>query len=160
MANPTTVTVTVVDNDNDEATFSFYLASTINTIASIEAAAQSIIEDAQALITGTITRVQIAFPLDISGWTLAAAAGQAQDRAVGGRFIYGSLATPNAKKELNLPTFDIESFVISPGKNIDTANATVQALMASIQGTTYTNSTDVELDTLLSAVETYGGKSR
>lgn len=160
MANPTLVSVTVKDNDNENTTFEFYLGSVINTLASIEAAAQSIIEDAQALMTGDVVGVAVTVPLDISGWTLVPAAGTSKDKRVGGRFIHTSLATPNAKKELNLPTFQVDTFVSSPGNLIDTSNAAVIALLASILGTTYASNQDVELNTLITAYETYGGKKK
>jgi hypothetical protein len=159
MANPTTVSVRVKDNDDEYSTFEFNLGSSINTLASIEAASQQIIEDAQALMTGDVVAVQVTVPLDLTGWTLAPASGAAKDRLVGGRFIHTSLATPNAKKELNLPTFQVDTFVAS-GNLIDTSNAAVAALLASILGTTYTSNQDVELNTLVTAYETYGGKKR
>lgn len=158
MADPTTVTVKVKDNDNKTASFSFYLGSSIDTLASIEAAAEALVADMAALMTGDVVEVSFSKAFDTSGWTLTPAAGQAQNRMVGGRFVHTSLSSPNARKELNLPTFDIETYVSQPGKDINTAHADVVALLASIQGTTYTNITDVELDTLAKAVETYGGK--
>lgn len=160
MANPTKITFTVQDNDSETSQGGFYLGSTIDTLASIGTAAQSVMEAIAPLMTGTITEVKFSKALDTAAWTLTPAVGAATDRLVGGRFIHQSSVTPNAKKSLNLPTFDVATFVSAGSKNIDTSNPTVAAALAAIIGTTYTNSSDVELDTLVSATETYGNKSR
>lgn len=160
MANPTQVTVKVFDNDNLPAFFDFYLGSSVNTLAAINTAAQALIEDIAPLITGDIMQVTITKTLDITGWTLTPSSGQAQDRLVGGRFLHTSLATPNAKKELTLPTFDVEAFTVSGTNLIDITNVTVAAFLAQVVSQVYSSNQDVELNTLLKYYETYGGKSR
>lgn len=160
MANPTQVTVKVFDNDNLPAFFDFYLGSSVNTLAAINTAAQALIEDIAPLITGDIMQVTITKTLDITGWTLTPSSGQAQDRLVGGRFLHTSLATPNAKKELTLPTFDVEAFTVSGTNLIDITNVTVAAFLAEVVSQVYSSNQDVELNTLLKYYETYGGKSR
>jgi hypothetical protein len=146
--------------DNDEATFSFNLGSAIDTLASIETAAQSVLEDAAKLMTGDITKVAVTIPLDISGWTLVPAVGAPTDRLVGGRAVFGTTSNPNVKVEINLPTFDTETFVPTPGNEVNQAAQAVIDFYAACQGTTLTNSSDIEVSLLRSFKETFGGKSR
>lgn len=161
MATPTKVTVTVRDNvDENDATFSFYLGSAINTIASIEAAAQAILEEASVLMTGTITKVQFTYGIDISGWTLAEAPGADTDRLIGGRITMSAITNPNAKARITLPTFDIATYVPSPGNDVDQSQGDVAEFIGDLQGTILVNSSDVEVGVVDSFKEVIGGKSR
>lgn len=159
MANPTQVTVKVFDDDNKPAYFDFYLGSSVNTLAAINTAAQAIVEDAAPLMTGDIMQVTITKTLDITGWTLTPATGTTKNRMVGGRFMHTSLATPNAKKELTLPTFQVDQFCVAGTHLIDIADATVSAFLATIVAQVYSSNQDVELNTLWKYYETYGGKA-
>ena len=155
MAKPTTVTVTIEDNDGDTCTMSFNLGSTIDTLASIESAAQSVVEDLQAMITGTVTEVKFSKPFDLSGWTLAASGGTAQDKLVGGRFIF--VTADGIPATINAPTLDLAK-VIASSKNIDQTDADVTAFIAAVLGTTAATNQDKELTAISKAYETYGGR--
>lgn len=159
MANPTAVTVKVFDDDNKPGYFDFYIGSSVNTLAAINTAAQAIIEDAAPLMTGDIMQVTITKTLDITGWTLTPATGTTKNRMVGGRFMHTSLATPNAKKEMTLPTFQVDDFCIPGSHLIDITNATVSAFLATLVAQVYASNQDVELNTLWKFYETYGGKA-
>jgi len=156
MAKPTRVTATIreASGDLEVTTMSFYLGSSINTISSIELAAKSVLEALQACITGDVIAVSFSFPIDITGWTLAAAAGADTDRLVGGRIIMASADPYYA--QINLPTFDLDK--LGTGKDIDMSDADLVTLEAAMQGTTLTTSQDNEVNTVASAYRTYGGK--
>lgn len=162
MGIPTRVTVTVKDNvDEDDATFSFLISSTINTLAGIEGAAQVVIEEAATLITGTITKVAFVVGVDISGWTLAEAPGADTDRLIAGRITLSAVANPNSKAIISLPTFDIATYVPVPGNDVDQAQADVAAFIADLfAGGSVTNASDIDMDFVDSFKETHGGKSR
>lgn len=161
MATPTRIVVTVKDNvDENESLFSFFLGSSIATIASIEAAAQAVLEEAAVLMTGTITKVAFTYGIDISGWTLVEAPGADTDRLIAGRIALSANSNPNSKSVISLPTFDIATYVPVPGNDVDQAHADVSAFIGDLFGTTLTNSSDVELDVVDSFKETHGGKSR
>ena len=162
MPVPTRVTVTVKDNiDENDATFSFYIKSTINTLAGIEGAAQVVIEEVATLITGTITKVVYAIGQDISGWTLTEAPGADTDRLIGGRISVSAVANPNSRAVITLPTFDIATYVPVPGNDVDQAQADVAAFIADLfAGGSNSNSSDVTMDFVDSFKETHGGKSR
>jgi hypothetical protein len=159
MANPTRVNMTMFDDDQDSVQWGFWLPSSLNTIVGIEAAAQGVIEAAVPLMTGIPGQVQITYTLDTSGWTLTPSVAADQDRLVGARFIYRSSVTPNAKTEVNLPTFDKTTFTSPPGNEVDLTNASVIALLAEFVTNISTNQ-DHDVSVLVSAKETYGGKSR
>lgn len=162
MAIPTRVTVTVKDNvDENEATFSFFIASSINTLAGIEGAAQAVIEEAATLMTGTVTKVTFVVGLDISGWTLAEAPGADTDRLIAGRIAISAVANPNSRAIISLPTFDIATYVPVPGNDVDQAQADVAAFIADLfAGGSVANSSDIDMDFVDSFKETHGGKSR
>lgn len=162
MAVPTRVTVTVKDNvDLNDITFSFFIASSINTLAGIEGAAQAVIEEASVLMTGTVTKVQFTVGVDISGWTLTEAPGADVDRLIGGRFSVSAVANPNSRAIITLPTFDIATYVPAPGNDIDQAQADVAAFIADLFAAgTVANSSDIDMDFVDSAKEVHGGKSR
>ncbi len=162
MAVPTRVNVTVKDNvDENDSTFSFFIASSINTLAGIEGAAQAVIEEASVLMTGTVSKVQYTIGADISGWTLAEAPGADTDRLIGGRFSISAVANPNSRAIITLPTFDIATYVPVPGNDIDQAQVDVAAFIADLFAAgTVANSSDIDMDFVDSAKEVHGGKSR
>ncbi len=159
---PTRVTVTVKDNvDENDATFSFFISSAINTLAGIQGAAQAVVEEVQTLITGTISKVSFLIGADISGYTLVEAPGADTDRLIGGRFSISAVANPNSRAIIPLPTFDIATYVPAPGNDIDQAQADVAAFIADLFAAgSVTNSSDIDMDFVDSAKETHGGKSR
>lgn len=162
MAVPTRVTVTVKDNvDENDATFSFFIRSTINTLAGIEGAAQVVIEEAATLMTGTITKVVYNVGQDISGWTLVEGPGADTDRLIGGRISVSAVANPLSKAIITLPTFDIATYVPVPGNDVDQAQADVAAFIADLfAGGSLSSSSDLDMDFVDSFKETHGGKSR
>ncbi len=159
---PTRVTVTVKDNiDENDATFSFFISSSINTLAGIQGAAQAVVEEVQTLITGTISKVQFLIGADISGYTLVEAPGADVDRLIGGRFSISAVANPNSRAIITLPTFDIATYVPVPGNDIDQAHVDVAAFIADLFAAgSVVNSSDIDMDFVDSAKETHGGKSR
>jgi hypothetical protein len=155
MAKPTTVSVKILDSDGEYCSSSFNLGSSIDTLASIEAAAKAVVEDLQACITGQVTEVKFSKPLDISTWTLAPSDGDDTDKLVGGRFIF--ITDDAIPSTFNLPTFDLAK-VVASSKNIDQTDADVTAFLAACLGTTLTTNQDKELTSLSKAYETYGGR--
>ena len=162
MATPTRVVVTVLDNvDQNKSTFSFFISSTINTLAGIQGAAQAVIEEAQTLMTGTVSKVQATIGLDISGYTLVEAPGGDTDRLIAGRIAISAVSNPNSKAVISLPTFDIVTYVPVPGNDVDQAQADVAAFIADLFASgSVSNSSDIDMDFVDSFKETHGGKSR
>ena len=162
MAVPTRVVVTVKDNvDQNNASFQFFISSSINTLAGIQGAAQAVIEEIATLITGTISKVAFTIGADISGYTLVEAPGADVDRLIGGRFSISAVANPNSRAIITLPTFDIATYVPAPGNDIDQAQIDVAAFIADLFAAgSVVNSSDIDMDFVDSAKEVHGGKSR
>ena len=162
MAIPTRVTVTVKDNiDENEATFSFLISSTINTLAGINGAAQAILEEASVLMTGTIVKVTFVVGVDISAWVLLEAPGADTDRLIAGRISLSAQANPNSRAVISLPTFDIATYVPVPGNDINQGQIDVAAFIADLFAAgSVANASDINMDVVDSFKETHGGKSR
>lgn len=156
MAKPTRITATIreASDDLETSTMSFYLGSSIATIASIEAAAKQVLEALQECITGDIIQVQISFPIDVSGWTLSPAIGTDTDKLVGARLVMASADPFYA--QINLPTFDLAK--LGSGKDVDQGDTEITAFLAALVGTTLTTSQDVEVNTVSAFYRTFGGK--
>lgn len=156
MARPTQVTVTVRDLDGDTAQWGFFVGSGQATLAAILAQVEPVVEAAALLMTGVIEQVQLTIPVNISGYTLTPSAGQDQDRRVGGRFVFKT--ADNDKAQINLPSFDIETYVPTPGSLIDTTDANVSNFIVAVGTSAIATNQDKDLTALATAYETYGGK--
>lgn len=157
MAKPTRVLVTIQENggDGEKSKASFYLSSSLATLALIEASIEGVVETMQSLITGDIVEVTYSKPVDISGYTLVPAIGDDQDRLVGGRFLPQSDDPFHA--QINLPTFDL-SFLDGASKNIDLTDATVILFTDALTGQSLTTSQDADLTSVPTAYRTFGSK--
>jgi hypothetical protein len=152
MANYT-VKVSVQDSDGESSSFSFYLDDTVTDPA---VTAQAIIEDADVLMNGFITGVGITQDVSLAGWTIKTAQAAANDRLVGGRFIW---RTPEGyRTSFTLPTFDNATYVPAGSENIDQANADVTAFLATFLGQQTNTSQGIEVTAIEAAYEVHGGK--
>lgn len=152
MANRT-VSVQVRDSDGEVSSFSFYLDSTVTTPLT---PITSILEAIDPLIDGVIISASMAESIDLTGMTLKSAESAANDRLIGGRFIF---RTPEGyRTSLTLPTFDKATYVPAGSENIDTANADVAAFLAAFLGTTTNTAQGIEVTALDLAYEVHGGK--
>jgi hypothetical protein len=157
MPKPTKVNVTIQENggDGEKSRSSFYLSSSLATLALIEASIEAVVETMQSLITGDIIEVTYSKPVDISGYTLNPGVGEDTDRLVGGRFLPQSVDPFHA--QVNLPTFDL-AFLDGTSKNIDLADATVILFTDSLTGQSLTTAQDADLVTVPTAYRTFGSK--
>jgi hypothetical protein len=155
MAAPTKIIVTIQDDDNELTHMSFFLASSVNTLAGILAAVEPVVEGIAACITGTITEVSFTKPIDTTGWTLTPSLGVSTDRLYGGRFIWRT--ADNAYATVNLPTLD-GAKVQDPGEDIDLTDLDIDAFHDAFLAESTVTSQDVALTALVKAYETHGGR--
>lgn len=159
MAKPTRITVKIRETggDQEETRMSFYLGSSINTLAGIETAAQLVIEGLQACITGQVYEAAMSLSFDTSGWTLTPTGGTATDRLVGARLVLASDEPFYA--QINLPTFDLAKLTAAGEKTVNQSDTDIAAFLAAVTtGTVITTNEDNEVSDIVSFLRTFGGR--
>lgn len=146
--------VTWIDADGDTFVQGGELIAA--TGADADVAVGSMLEDEDVLSDAAILSVEVSHVFDISALDIKANPGATSDVEIGGRFVFRTSTAPRFYKEVNVPAFKKDDYVIE--KQINQANADVIAFVAEIVGGGFSTAHYEDLTALQKGYETFGGK--
>jgi len=149
-----TYSVTWIDADGDTFVQSGELIAA--TGADADVAVGSMLEDADVLSDAAIQSVVVSHVFDTSALTIKANPGATSDVEIGGRFIFRTSTAPQFYKQVNIPAFKKDDYVIA--KVIDQTDADVIAFVAEIVGGGFSTNHYEDLTALVEGYETFNGK--